>query len=68
MDGVNKMADRETFADTGDGGAAAIIAGLLVVALVVVGVFFYFGLDGAPSTIIDLDAPAATVNVAPTGH
>jgi hypothetical protein len=67
-DGAKEMADRRSFAGTGDGGVAAIIAGSLVVALVVVGFFFYFGVNGAPSTIIDLDAPATTVSVAPTGQ
>ena len=39
------MADRETIIETGDGGAAGIVAGLLVVALVVVGFFFSFGIN-----------------------
>jgi hypothetical protein len=62
------MAYRETFAGTGDSGAAAIVAGSLVVALVVVGFFFYFGVSGVPSTTLDLSAPIATVSVAPTGQ
>ena len=62
------MVDRETIIETGDGGAAGIVAGLLVVALIVVGFFFYFGTNGSRSQTIDLDVPAVTVNVTPDGQ
>ena len=62
------MADRETIIDTGDGGAAGIVAGLLVVALVVVGFFFYFGTMNGGSQTIDIDVPAVTVGVTPDGQ
>lgn len=62
------MADRETIIETGDGGAAGIVAGLLVVALVVVGLLFYFNSTGGGSRTIDLDVPAVTVGVAPDGQ
>lgn len=62
------MADHETIIETGDGGAAGIVAGLLVVALIVVGFFFYFGMNGSRSQTIDLDVPAVTVNVTPDGQ
>ncbi len=63
------MADRETFIETGDGGAAGIIAGLMVVAMVAVGLFFFFGVnDNSGSRTIDLDVPAVTVQVTPDGQ
>ena len=63
------MADRETIIETGDGGAAGIVAGLIIVALVVVGLFFYFGANsGGGSRTIDLDVPAVTVDVKPDGQ
>ena len=62
------MVDRETIIETGDGGAAGIVAGLLVVALIVVGFFFYFGTNNSGSQTIDLDVPAVTVNVTPDGQ
>jgi hypothetical protein len=62
------MVDRETIIETGDGGAAGIVAGLLIVALVVVGLFFFFGSNRSGSQTIDLDVPAVTVNVTPDGQ
>lgn len=62
------MADRETFIETGDGGAAGIVAGMLIVALVVVGLFFFFGVNNSGRQTIDLDVPAGTVNVTPDGQ
>jgi hypothetical protein len=57
------MADREM--DPGDGGAAAITAGLVVVALVVVGFFFFFGFGTPQAEIIDLDTQPASAVAAP---
>ncbi len=64
------MADRETIIETGDGGAAGIVAGLLVVALIVVGFFFYFGTmrPGGGAQTFDIDVPAVTVKVTPDGQ
>ncbi len=63
------MADRETIIETGDGGAAGIIAGLMFVAMVVVGLFIFFGMNNnSASQTIDLDVPAVTVNVTPDGQ
>ena len=62
------MVDRETIIETGDGGAAGIVAGLLVVALVVVGLFFFFGMNRSGSQTIDIDVPAVTVDVTPDGQ
>ena len=62
------MAERETEFETGDGGAAGIVAGLLIVALVVVGLFFFSGLNNTARQTIDLDLPAATLNIAPGEH
>lgn len=60
------MVDRETIIETGDGGAAGIVAGLLVVALIVVGFFFYFGtMRQGGSQTFDIDVPAVTVDVTP---
>ncbi|RYE07316.1 MAG: hypothetical protein EOP22_18235 [Hyphomicrobiales bacterium] len=62
------MADRETIIETGDGGAAGLVAGLLVVALVVVGFFFFTGMNRGGSSTIDIDVPAVTVDVTPDGQ
>ena len=62
------MVDRETIIETGDGGAAGIVAGLLIVALLVVGFFFFFGLNRSSSQTIDIDVPAVTVDVTPDGQ
>ena len=62
------MVDRETIIESGDGGAAGIVAGLLIVALIVVGIFFFFGTNNSGSKTIDLDVPAVTVNVTPDGQ
>jgi len=48
------MANRDAY-DAGDGGAAAIVAGLLVVVAVMVGIFFYVGIDSAQPHRIDLE-------------
>lgn len=57
------MADREM--DPGDGGAAAITAGLLVVTLVVIGFFFFFGFGEPQANVIDLDARPTPVAAMP---
>jgi hypothetical protein len=62
------MADHETIIETGDGGAAGIVAGLIIVALIVVGLFFFFGSNHSGSKTIDLDVPKVTVNVTPDGQ
>jgi hypothetical protein len=62
------MVDRETIIETGDGGAAGIVAGLLIVALIVVGLFFFFGMNNSGRQTIDLDVPAVTVDVTPDGQ
>lgn len=60
-----KMLDRETTIEAGDGGAAAIVAGLLVVALVIVGLFFYFSLDHNTTAPIDITVPHSTAGANP---
>lgn len=62
------MADRETIIETGDGGAAGIVAGLLIVALIVVGFFFFFGMNRSGSQTVDIDVPAVTIDVTPDGQ
>ena len=62
------MANRETFIETGDGGAAGIVAGLVFVALIVVGFFFFFSVNNSGRQTIDIDVPAVTVDVTPDGQ
>lgn len=63
------MADRETIIETGDGGAAGVVAGLLVVVAVVVALFVFFGMNNANGgRTIDIDVPAVTVDVTPDGQ
>ena len=57
------MEDRETIIEDGDGGTAAVVAGMLVVALVVVGLFFFAGINHSSGTTITVDAPKAAVSV-----
>jgi len=58
------MTNRD-MSDPGDGGAAAIVAGLLVVVAVMLGVLFYVGIDSAQPHGIDLDVTPAVINSAP---
>lgn len=62
------MADRETIIETGDGSAAGIVGGMLLVAAIVVGIIFFIGASNSGSKTIDLDVPAVTVNVTPDGQ
>jgi hypothetical protein len=60
------MADRETIIESAAGGTAAVVAGLLIVALVIVGAFFFVGVNSPDgSKTISLDVPKVTVSVAP---
>lgn len=59
------MTNRD-MSDPGDGGAAAIVAGLLLVVAVMLAVFFYVGIDSAQSHGIDLDVKPAAINSGPT--
>jgi hypothetical protein len=63
-----EMIDHDTCLDTGDGGAAAIVAGLLAVAIVVVGLFYFASLTHDGSKAIVVDVPRVAVSVAPPGH
>ena len=58
------MTNRD-MSDPGDGGAAAIVAGLLVVVAVVLAVFFDVGSDAAQAHRIDLDVKSVATNSAP---
>ena len=62
------MDDHETIIETGDGGAAGIVAGLLAVALVVVGLFFFLGVTDSGSQTIDLDSPTVTLGAEPAAQ
>ena len=55
------MLDRETIGEPGDGGAGAIVAGLLAVALVIVGCFFFYSLNHNTSDPIDISVPKTSV-------
>lgn len=62
------MADRETIIDTGGGsGSAGIIAGIVIVALVVLGFFLFVNNNGGTRTV-DVDVPAVSVDVQPDGQ
>lgn len=58
------MTNRD-MSDPGDGGAAAIVAGLLLVVAVMLGVFFYVGIDSAQPHGIDLDVKPVVFNSGP---
>jgi hypothetical protein len=62
------MADRETIIETGGGSGAAVIGGIALVLVVVVGLFFIFGNQNGGSRTIDVDVPAVTVDVKPDGQ
>ena len=62
------MVDRETIIETGDGGTAAMIAGVLVVALLIVGTLYYLSLGNGSSRTIDIDVPKITIGVTPDGQ
>ena len=48
--------------------AAGIVAGMLIVALVVIGLFFFFSVNNSGRPTIDLDVPGVTVKVTPDGQ
>jgi hypothetical protein len=60
------MANRDTIIETGDGGAGAIVAGVVIVALIVLGFFLFANNNGGTRTL-DVDVPAVTVDVQPDG-
>ncbi len=63
------MADRETIIDTGGGiGAGGVIAGILLVAVVVVGFFLFSNLGHGGSKTVDIDVPKVTIGVTPDGQ
>ena len=51
----------------GGGGATGIIAGILVVAVVVIGYLVFVGNHGGSGTV-DIDVPKVNVNVVPDGQ
>jgi hypothetical protein len=62
------LREPQAIAETGDGGAAAVIASALIVALALVSFFYYFGLGGVASNTIEVTPPTAAVSVAPEGQ
>jgi hypothetical protein len=59
------MADRETIVETRSGGGAGIIAGIVIVALLVVGFLVFFNNGNGGSAGVDVDVPAVNVDVVP---
>ena len=58
-----RVTDRETAIETGDGGTAALVASLVVVALIAVGVLFFVDASHSSGQTITLGVPAATGKV-----
>lgn len=50
------------------GSGAGIIAGVVIVALVVLGFFLFFNGNQSGGGTIDVDVPAVSVNVTPDGQ
>ncbi|MDB5542656.1 MAG: hypothetical protein JWQ89_4383 [Devosia sp.] len=61
------MADRETIIDN-RGSGVGIIAGIVLVAVLVIGFFVFFNNNGGGSRTVDVDVPAVTVDVKPDGQ
>lgn len=61
------MADRETIVTSGSG-AGGVIAGILIVALVVIVAYFVFFNGNGGSRTVDVDVPAVKVDVVPDGQ
>lgn len=61
------MADRETIIETGGGMGTGVIAGIVIVALLVLGYFLFVNHNGGGRTV-DVDVPAVSVNVQPDGQ
>lgn len=50
-----------------DGGSSGVIAGVVIVALLVLAFFLFFNWSGGSGTV-DLDVPAVSVDVNPDGQ
>ena len=59
------MTDYQTTNQTSDGGAAVVVAGVCLIALVLVGVLFFVSVNYDGSKAIAVHDPQATVSVAP---
>jgi hypothetical protein len=60
--------DTETVIVERDGSSAGIIAGIVIVALVVLGFFLFFNGNNSGGGTLDVDVPAVSVNVTPDGQ
>lgn len=60
--------DTETVIVERGGSGAGIIAGIVIVALVVLGFFLFFNGNQSGGGTIDVDVPAVSVNVTPDGQ
>ena len=60
--------DTETVIVDRGGSAAGIIAGIVIVALVVLGFFLFFNGNKSGGGTLDVDVPAVSVNVTPDGQ
>lgn len=61
------MADRETIVETRSGGAG-VIGGIVLVAVLVIGVLWFLNSNGGGSGTVDIDVPAISVDVKPDGQ
>lgn len=62
------MADRETIIETGGGSGPAMIAGILLVVVLVLGFLWFVNNNGGGSGTVDVDVPAVNVDVVPDGQ
>ena len=62
------MTDHQTTIEPSDGGAAVVVAGVCLIALVLVGVLFFMSVNYDGSKAIAVHAPRVTVSVAPPRH
>jgi hypothetical protein len=60
--------DTETVIVDRGGSSAGIIAGIVIVALVVLGFFLFFNGNQSGGGTIDVDVPAVSVDVVPDGQ
>lgn len=60
------MSDRDTLPDAGDGGAAAMIAALVLVAMIIVGALYLASLQASGGGQLDV-RPARALAEAPVG-
>ena len=60
--------DQETVIIDRGASPVGIIAGIVIVALIVLGLFWAFGSNNGAGGNVDVDVPAVSVNVVPDGQ